>query len=80
MSCTARSASILRSISRPAAFRPAIRRLYDSSNVREVYGHSAEEIYAGGDSWLGKVHPDDLPRIEKAFDELFTRKKPFVVE
>ena len=27
MSCTARSASILRSISRPAAFRPAIRRL-----------------------------------------------------
>jgi PAS domain S-box-containing protein len=54
--------------------------LFISSNVRNVYGYSAEEIRAGGDTWLANVHPDDRPRIEKAFDELFTRQKPFDVE
>jgi PAS domain S-box-containing protein len=56
------------------------RTLFISSNVRNVYGYSAEEIYAGGDSWLGNIHPDDRPRVEKAFDELFTQKKPYDVE
>jgi PAS domain S-box-containing protein len=54
--------------------------LFISPNVRNVYGYSAEEICAGGDTWLGNVHPDERPRIEKAFDDLFTRKKPFDVE
>jgi PAS domain S-box-containing protein len=56
------------------------RTLFISSNVLNVYGYSAEEIYAGADTWLGNVHPDDRPRIEKAFGELFTRKAPYDVE
>ncbi len=51
-----------------------------SPNVKDVYGYSAEEIYAGDDIWLGNVHPDDRPRLEKVFGELFTQKKPYDVE
>jgi PAS domain S-box-containing protein len=56
------------------------RTLFISPNVREVYGYSAAEICTGGDTWLGNVHPDDRPRIEKAFGALFTRKKPYDIE
>jgi PAS domain S-box-containing protein len=56
------------------------RTLFISPNVRDVYGYSAGEIYAGGDTWLGNVHPDDRPRVEKAFAELFTEKKAYDIE
>jgi PAS domain S-box-containing protein len=56
------------------------RTLFISPNVRDVYGSSAEEICAGGDTWLRNVHPDDRLRVERAFDELFTQKKRYDVE
>jgi PAS domain S-box-containing protein len=56
------------------------RTLFISPNVRDVYGYSPEEIYAGGDTWLGNVHPDDRPHVEKAFRELFMRNKRYDVE
>jgi PAS domain S-box-containing protein len=56
------------------------RTLFISPNVRETYGYSAEEVCAGGDTWLGNVHPDDRTRVEKAFDELFTQKNRYDVE
>jgi PAS domain S-box-containing protein len=56
------------------------RTLFISPNVMDVYGYSAEEVCTGGDTWLGNVHPDDRPRVEEAFHELFTRKKPYDVE
>jgi PAS domain S-box-containing protein len=56
------------------------RTLFISPNAMEVYGYSAEEICAGSDTWLRNVHPDDRPRVEEAFHELFTRKKMFDVE
>ena len=33
------------------------RTVFISSNVKDVYGYSAEEIYAGGDTWLGNFIP-----------------------
>ena len=56
------------------------RTLFISPNVMDVYGYSAEEIYAGSDTWLGNVHPDDRPRMEEAFHELFTKNKKYDVE
>jgi PAS domain S-box-containing protein len=56
------------------------RTLFISSNVLNVYGYSAEEIYGGADTWLRNVHPDDRPRIESAFNALFTGEAPYDVE
>jgi PAS domain S-box-containing protein len=56
------------------------RTLFISPNVVSLYGYSAEEVCAGGDTWLGNVHPDDRARVEKAFDELFTQEKRYDVE
>jgi PAS domain S-box-containing protein len=51
-----------------------------SPNVADVYGYSAEEVCAEDDTWLGNVHPDDRARVERAFEELFTKKKRYDVE
>ena len=56
------------------------RTLFISPNVIDVYGYSAEEVYAGSGAWLENVHPDDRPYVEKAFRELFTKKKRYDVE
>ncbi len=56
------------------------RTLFISPNVLDVYGYSADEILGGSGTWLENVHPDDRPRIERAFDELFTRKRKYDAE
>jgi PAS domain S-box-containing protein len=56
------------------------RTVFISSNVKGVYGYTAEEIYAGGDTWLGNIHPDDRARVERAFDERLTQKKRYDIE
>ena len=56
------------------------RTVFISSNVKGVYGYTAEEIYAGGDTWLGNIHPDDRARVERAFHELLTQKKRYDIE
>jgi PAS domain S-box-containing protein len=56
------------------------RTLFISPNVMDVYGYSAEEVCTGDDTWLRNVHPEDRPRIERAFHELFSKKKAYDVE
>jgi PAS domain S-box-containing protein len=52
-----------------------------SPNVTRVYGYSPEEIYESGDTvWLGRVHREDLPHVQEAFDTLFTKNRAFDVE
>ena len=46
--------------------------IFISPNVESVYGYTAEEICGGGDAlWFGRIHPDDLEDVKKAFHELF---------
>ena len=52
-----------------------------SPNVEEQYGYTPEEIYTGDDNiWLGRIHPEDTERVEKAFRELFEEGTMFDVE
>ena len=54
---------------------------YVSLNIKEVYGYTSEEIYKGGaDLWLGRIHPDDIKQVKKAFALLFTKNKIFNIE
>jgi PAS domain S-box-containing protein len=57
------------------------RTVFISPNVTRVYGYSPEEIYEASDIlWFGRIHPDDLPHVQEAFDALFTGNRPFDVE
>jgi PAS domain S-box-containing protein len=51
-----------------------------SANVKEVYGYSADEIYANPDLFLKEIHPDDVKRVSKAFKQLFTQNKNYEIE
>ena len=43
-----------------------------SPNIEKEYGYTPEEITKGGDNiWLGRIHPEDAEKVEKAFKELF---------
>ncbi|MCP3683832.1 MAG: PAS domain S-box protein [bacterium] len=55
--------------------------VYISTNIEKVYGFNLKEIYEGGDdSWLGRIHPDDIEEVKKTFELLFTKNKPYDVE
>ncbi len=55
--------------------------VFVSSNIKEIYGYTPEEIYADGySSWLGRIHHDDLKEVEKAFQALFYKGEKFDVE
>ncbi len=55
--------------------------VFISSNIKKVYGYTPEEIYADGyNSWLGRIHHDDLQEVEKSFQALFGKGKKFEVE
>jgi PAS domain S-box-containing protein len=57
------------------------RTMFISPNVTRVYGYAPEEIYEAGETVrLGRIHPDDLPHVQEAFDALFTGNKAFDVE
>lgn len=52
-----------------------------SPSVERVYGFTAEDVCAGGpDIWLGRIHPEDIDRVLKAYRGLFKYKKRFEVE
>jgi PAS domain S-box-containing protein len=52
-----------------------------SPNVVRVEGYTPEEFYTRGVSqWSERVHPDDLPRVQKAFESLFTTGKKYDIE
>ncbi len=57
------------------------RTTFISPSVERVYGFTADEICAGGSGiWLGRIHPDDIESVRKAYGELFHRRTPFEVE
>ena len=48
------------------------RTVFVSPHVQRVGGYTAEELYrAGPGAWFGRVHPDDLPMVQKHFVALF---------
>ena len=54
---------------------------YIGPNVARVYGFSQEEIYEGGqDLWLGRIHPDDVEGVRRAFADLMENGKRFDIE
>jgi PAS domain S-box-containing protein len=49
-----------------------------STNIEAIYGFSAEEVYASGETlWLDRVHPDDRDRVQAGYAALFAGGKGF---
>ena len=55
-------------------------RYYISPRYRELLGYSEEELPNERRSFLGIVHPEDLPRVEQAVRKHFRERTPYDVE
>jgi PAS domain S-box-containing protein len=52
-----------------------------SSNIEEIYGYTPEEIYEEAERlWFGRIHPDDVERVSKAFEAVFEREVQLDIE
>ena len=52
-----------------------------SPNVEKVYGYSPQDIYKQGDlRWFGRIHPDDIRKVKKAYKALFEKGTRFDIE
>ncbi|MBI5453405.1 MAG: GAF domain-containing protein, partial [Deltaproteobacteria bacterium] len=51
--------------------------VFTSANVTEVMGYTPEEIYADPRIWFSSVHPEDLERVTRAYEYLFSMSKVF---
>jgi len=52
-----------------------------SPNVEQIYGYTPQEIYEGGDRvWFGRIHPDDIEKVKKAYETLLAKGKKYDVE
>jgi len=57
------------------------RTTYISPNAQSVFGYTAQELYEAGEKlWIGRIHPEDLPRVIDAYRALFAENRPFDVE
>ena len=55
--------------------------VFISSGVEEIYGYTQSEIYkAGKELWFGRIHPDDVGLVKKAFQDIFEKREPLNVE
>ncbi len=55
--------------------------IFVSSNVKQVYGYSPEEIYqAGASLWFERIHSEDRKRVKEAYALLFEENQCFDVE
>jgi len=54
--------------------------LFISPNVEQIYGFTSEEIYRERELWMERIHPEDILRVKKAYESLFTENKKFDVE
>jgi len=54
--------------------------VFISSNIKEVFGFTPEDIYTDSDKWFERIHHDDLHKVETKFHELFVKNKKFNVE
>jgi PAS domain S-box-containing protein len=54
--------------------------VFISPNVEKVYGFTPEEIYQANDRlWLGRIHPNDVDDVKKAYRILFSKKEIYDV-
>lgn len=52
-----------------------------SSNVEKIYGFTSSEIYESSDQlWFGRIHPDDVNKVKKAYKHLFTKGESLNIE
>ncbi|MBC8469148.1 MAG: PAS domain S-box protein [Planctomycetes bacterium] len=52
-----------------------------SSNIEKIYGYTPKEIYEEGERlWFGRIHPDDVERVNKAFEAVFEEEVQLDVE
>jgi PAS domain S-box-containing protein len=55
--------------------------IFISPNVAKVYGYTSEEIYKGGSSlWFGRIHPDDVDRVKRSYQEVFEKERTLDIE
>jgi PAS domain S-box-containing protein len=55
--------------------------IFVSPNVKQICGYTSEEIYNAGDKlWFGRIHPEDVKTVKKAFNTLFKKGTPLDVE
>jgi PAS domain S-box-containing protein len=52
-----------------------------SSNIENIYGYTPDEIYKHGESlWFGRIHPEDVEKIKKSYQDVFERQTPLDIE
>jgi PAS domain S-box-containing protein len=55
--------------------------IYISDKVRSVLDYTPEElIQAGGSFWLSRVHPNDVPHVQMAYELLFAEGRKLDIE
>jgi PAS domain S-box-containing protein len=55
--------------------------LYISGNAVKVLGYSSEELLENGRQlWMDRIHPNDAPRVSRAYQKLFSNGEKFDVE
>jgi PAS domain S-box-containing protein len=55
--------------------------VFISPNVEKIYGFTDKEIYRSGDKlWFGRIHPDDVERVKKAFANFFSKGKKYDIK
>ncbi|MHC4165621.1 MAG: PAS domain S-box protein [Planctomycetota bacterium] len=52
-----------------------------SANILDIYGYNPEEIYANPKQlWFGRIHPDDVADVKRAFERFFETSDRFDIE
>ncbi|SIT59385.1 putative Adenylate cyclase [Mesorhizobium prunaredense] len=63
----ARSPAVIYSFRAAGDYQPT----FISRNVKDLLGYEPEEYLENADFWRDRVHPEDLPRVEKDYGRLF---------
>lgn len=57
------------------------RSTYISPNIERIYGFTPDEVMQGGENvWFGRIHPDDVEKVRRAYRSLFEDRQMFDVE
>ena len=55
--------------------------IFISANVESVYGFTSDELVNDDEqSWLGRIHPDDVAQVLEGYHSLFAERKPYDAE
>jgi PAS domain S-box-containing protein len=55
--------------------------LYVSDSVEKILGYTTGELIQGGGTlWLDRIHPNDFPKVQLAYQMLFAKEETFDVE